>query len=111
MKAQAVAPELPVAEQTYRELRAAIVRCEFEPGDRLRVEELTRRLGVSNSPIREALNRLAEQGIVRTVENRGFRVAMITPDGVSDLVRVRLLVECEALRDSIVNGDDAWETL
>lgn len=101
--------EPPVAEQTYRLLRSAIVRCEFEPGDRLRVEDLTRRFGVSNSPIREALNRLSEQGLVRAVENRGFRVAALTADGVADLVRVRQLVEMEALRDSMKHGDDAWE--
>ncbi|WP_240786946.1 GntR family transcriptional regulator [Ramlibacter rhizophilus] len=110
MKAPALpaSPE-PVSEHVYRELRKAIVRCDFEPGTRLRVEELTRRLGVSSSPVREALNRLAEQGIVSTLENRGFRVARLTSDGVADLVRVRLLVECEALSDSIAHGDDSWE--
>jgi GntR family transcriptional regulator, carbon starvation induced regulator len=101
--------EVPLAEQVYRQLRAAIVRCEYEPGERLRVEELTRRLGVSNSPVREALNRLSEQGLVRSIENRGFRVAPLTADGVADLVRVRVLVETEALRDAMVHGDDAWE--
>jgi DNA-binding GntR family transcriptional regulator len=59
--------------------------------------------------VREALNRLAEQGLVSTLENRGFRVARLTSEGVADLVRVRLLVECEALRDSLARGDDAWE--
>lgn len=108
MRASA-ANEPPVAEQTYRLLRAAIVRCEFEPGDRLRVEDIARRFGVSNSPIREALNRLSEQGLVRAIENRGFRVAALTAEGVADLVRVRQLVEREALRDSIEHGDDAWE--
>jgi GntR family transcriptional regulator, carbon starvation induced regulator len=101
--------EVPLAEQTYRQLRAAVVRCEYEPGERLRVEELTRRFGVSNSPVREALNRLSEQGLVRAIENRGFRVAPLTVDGVADLVRVRQLVEGEALRDSMAHGDDAWE--
>jgi GntR family transcriptional regulator, carbon starvation induced regulator len=100
---------LPLAEQVYQKLRHAIVGCEFEPGVRLRVEELTRLLGVSSSPVREALNRLAEQGIVRTLENRGFRVASVSPEGVMDLVRVRLLVECDALRDAIANGSDEWE--
>jgi DNA-binding GntR family transcriptional regulator len=109
VKTTAAETDLPVAEHVYRALRKAIVGCVFEPGERLRVDELTKRLGVSNSPIREALNRLAEQGIVRTVENRGFRVALLTPEGVNDLVRARLLVECEALRDSVANGDDAWE--
>jgi DNA-binding GntR family transcriptional regulator len=101
--------EQPVAERAYRALRQAIVRGEFEPGARLRVEELSRRLAVSSSPLREALNRLSEQGLVRALENRGFRVAPLTAAGVSDLARVRTLVECEALRDAIAHGTDAWE--
>lgn len=98
-----------LAERAYRDLRQAIVRGEFEPGARLRVDELARRFSVSSSPLREALNRLSEQGLVRILENRGFRVAPLTAAGVSDLARVRLLVECEALRDSMRHGDDAWE--
>jgi len=101
--------ELPVAERAYRALRQAIVRGEFEPGARLRVEELSKRFAVSSSPLREALNRLSEQGLVRALENRGFRVAPLTAAGVSDLARVRTLVECEALRDAITHGTDAWE--
>ena len=102
--------EIPVAERAYRALRQAIVRGDFEPGMRLRVEELSRRFSVSSSPVREALNRLSEQGLVRALENRGFRVAPLTAAGVSDLARVRTLVECEALRDAIVHGTDAWES-
>jgi GntR family carbon starvation induced transcriptional regulator len=110
VKAATAESELPLAEHAYQELRKAILRCEYEPGERLRVEELSRRVGASSSPIREALNRLSQQGLVRTVENRGFRVAPLTSDGVADVVRVRLLIEAEALRDSIAHGDDAWET-
>jgi GntR family transcriptional regulator, carbon starvation induced regulator len=99
----------PLAERAYRELRRALVRGDYEPGARLRVEELTRRFDVSSSPVREALNRLSGQGLVRMLENRGFRVAPLTAEGVSDLARVRLLVECEALRDSIAHGSDSWE--
>jgi len=43
------------------------------------------------------------------VENRGFRVVPLTSAGVADLVRVRLLVEQQALSDAIAHGDDAWE--
>lgn len=99
----------PVSERAYRALRQAIVRGDFEPGARLRVEELGKRFAVSSSPLREALNRLSGQGLVRAVENRGFRVAPLTAAGVSDLARVRTLVECEALRDAIRHGTDAWE--
>ncbi len=101
--------ELPLAERAYRALREAIVRGDFEPGARLRVEELSRLFSVSSSPLREALNRMSEQGLVRALENRGFRVAPLTAAGVSDLARVRTLVECEALRDAIAHGTDAWE--
>jgi GntR family carbon starvation induced transcriptional regulator len=96
-------------ERAYRDLRQALVRGEFAPGARLRMEDLTRRFDVSSSPMREALNRLSEQGLVKILENRGFRVAPLTAEGVSDLARVRVLTECEALRDSIQHGDDAWE--
>lgn len=100
---------LPLAEQAYRRLRQSIVRCEFPPGRRLRVEELSRQYEISSSPLREALSRLAEQGLVQAFENRGFHVAPLSVDGIADLTRVRLLVECEALRDAMTNGDDAWE--
>jgi GntR family carbon starvation induced transcriptional regulator len=101
--------DAPLADRTYQELRQALVRGEFAPGARLRIDELARRFAVSSSPLREALNRLSQQGLVRILENRGFRVAPLTAEGVSDLARVRLLVECEALRDSIAHGDDSWE--
>lgn len=102
-------PGLPLGERAYRTLRQAIVRCEFEPGTRLRVEDLSQRYALSSSPLREALQRLAEQGLVRALENRGFRVAPLTVEGVCDLSRVRQLVEADALRDAVRHGDDAWE--
>ncbi len=106
------APGADPATQTdraFQALHAAIVRCEFAPGARLRVEELGRRLGVSSSPLREALARLTGQGLVLALENRGFRVAPLTVAGLADLTRVRLIVEREALREALAHGDDAWE--
>lgn len=100
---------LPPGERAYRVLRRAIVRCEYEPGARLRVEELGQRYALSSSPLREALQRLAEQGLVRALENRGFRVSPLSVEGVSDLCRVRQLVEGDALRDAVQHGGDAWE--
>ena len=102
-------PEIPLAERAYRDLRTAIVRCEFEPGERLRVEDLARRLEISSSPVREALSRLSEQGFVKALVKRGFRVAPLTVAGIVDLTRLRHLLESEALRDAMAHGDDAWE--
>ncbi|WP_198958844.1 GntR family transcriptional regulator [Candidimonas nitroreducens] len=101
--------DLPLAERAYRHIRLAILRCEFAPEQRLRVETLSKQFEISSSPVREALSRLSEQGFVRSIDNKGFRVAPLTIAGIADLTRVRLLIECEALRDSISHGDDAWE--
>jgi len=101
--------DLPLGELAYRRLHQAIVRCEVEPGQRLRVDELSKQYEISSSPLREALSRLAEQGLVQAFENRGFHVAPITVQGIADLTRVRLLIECEALRDAMANGSDQWE--
>ena len=100
----------PLTEQAYRALRRSIVHCEFAPGQKLRVEELSKRFEISSSPLREALNRLVEQGLVSAHENRGFRVAPLSVEGIADLTRVRLLVESEALRDAMTHGSDRWES-
>lgn len=97
-------------DRAYHMLRAAIVRCEYEPGSRLRVDELTQKMSVSSSPLREALSRLSGQGLVQALENRGFRVAPLSLEGVIDLTRVRLLIECETLIDAMEHGTDAWES-
>lgn len=102
--------DVPLVEQAYQALKRSLIRCEFEPGQRLRVEELQQRYGLSSTPLREALNRLVQQGLVKALEHRGFRVAPISVEAIRDLTRVRLLVETETLRDAIAHGDDQWET-
>lgn len=90
-------------------MKHSIVRCEIAPGTRLKVDALSKEYGLSSSPIREALNRLAQEGIVCAIENRGFRVAGLSTSDFDDIARVRMLLECEALSDSIEHGDDKWE--
>src|SRR3546814_19026824 len=61
------------------------------------------------SPLREALARLVGDQLVNSLEQRGFWVAPLSLEELDDISRVRNLVETEALRLSIENGDDAWE--
>jgi GntR family carbon starvation induced transcriptional regulator len=110
VSSQAQDEALTQTDRAYQALRAAIVRCEYEPGARLRVDELAQKLSVSSSPLREALSRLAGQDLVQALENRGFRVAPLSLEGIADLTRVRLLIECETLMDAMENGNDAWES-
>lgn len=108
---EAVEPDSPpLSERAYRTLRAAIVRCDFAPGERLKLDALIGNYGFSSSPLREALNRLTQEGLVRALENRGFRVAPLSVEMLHDLTRMRVLVESEALRLAMRNGGDEWET-
>jgi DNA-binding GntR family transcriptional regulator len=90
-------------------IRAAIVKGELRPGERLRLEMLAERYGVGRSPLREACCRLASEGLVVIVDQRGFRVAPVSRDDLVDLTRTRQQIEALALRASIARGDLAWE--
>lgn len=67
------------------------------------------RCGVGFSPLREALTRLAAEGLVISEAMRGFRVAPLSLDDLRDTMETRTFVETEALRRSIKRGDDDWE--
>ena len=68
------------------------------------------KVGGQQQPVAGGASRLAGQGLVQSSENRGFRVAPLSVEGIADLTRVRLLIELETLRDAIEHGNDAWES-
>lgn len=96
-------------EVALHKMKRSIVCCELAPGSKLKVDALSKAYGLSSSPIREALNRLAQEGIVHASDNKGFRVAPISVEDFNEVSRVRSLLEGEALSDAIEYGDDAWE--
>ena len=96
-------------EIALHKMKHSIVRCELPPGSKLKVDTLSKSYGLSSSPIREALNRLAQEGIVQASDNKGFRVAPISVEDFDEVSRVRSLLESEALSDAMDHGDDAWE--
>lgn len=98
-----------LAEAAYRRLRQDIVAGVFAPSQPLRLELLKQRYGLSFSPLREALNRLQTERLVITAPLRGFSVAPVSIEEMWDATETRILIECEALRRSIAQGDDDWE--
>ncbi len=72
-------------EGVYRALRDAIIRCELQPEARLVVDELSRRMGVSTIPIREALQQLQAEGLVRIVPYVGAIVAPVPTEAVDEV--------------------------
>jgi DNA-binding GntR family transcriptional regulator len=105
----AAGPQAPLTEQAFARLRADLLGGAVAPGDKLKVEELQARYGFSSSPLREALSRLAQEGLVRADERRGFRAASISPADLADITHMRLMLDPPALASAIAAGDDAWE--
>jgi len=98
-----------LSESAYDALRDDIIRGRLEPEAKLRIEELRQHYATGASPLREALNRLAGEGFVTTEGQRGFRVAPLSLKDLKDITRLRILLECEAITESMRRGDDAWE--
>lgn len=98
-----------LVEAAYRQLRNDIIAGIRAPNERLRIEKLKAIYGIGPTPLREALQKLAQDGLVLTEGNRGFTVAPLDSEEFEDLNLARTAIEKEALRLSIANGDDAWE--
>jgi DNA-binding GntR family transcriptional regulator len=98
---------LSLPEAVYRSVRDAILNGVFAPGQMLRQEEVASRLGVSRSPLREALPRLEAEGIVVSHPRRGYAVASLDLDEIVEAFDLRALLETELARRSIADRTDA----
>jgi GntR family carbon starvation induced transcriptional regulator len=79
------------------------------PGTRLGIIDLVRRYEIGATPLREGLSRLISRGLIVGIGQRGFRVADVSREDLLDITRMRTVVEIEALRLAMAQGDDAWE--
>ena len=98
-----------MASSVYGRLRRDILEGTLLPGERLRIDALRARYGTGASPVREALNRLAAEGVVALEDQKGFRVPPISRADLLELTRTRCWIHEIAVRESIARGDAAWE--
>ncbi len=84
---------LPLRDVVFNTLRQAILRGELKPGERLMEIKLAKRLGVSRTPIREAIRMLELEGLVVMIPRRGAAVAQITKQDLEDVLEVRCSLE------------------
>lgn len=89
-------PNLPL--RAYEIIKGWIVNQDLGPGMKLQEDALAERLGVSRTPIREALSRLAHEGLVTMVPRRGTFVVDLTQEDIVDLYEVREAIEGMAAR-------------
>lgn len=80
---------LPLRDVVFNTLRQAILTGELKPGERLMEIHLANRLGVSRTPIREAIRKLELEGLVTMIPRRGAEVAQITEKSMKDVLEVR----------------------
>lgn len=85
-------------EQALDILKARLVSGELAPGEIYSAAALATELGVSNSPVREAMLTLVNQGVMETVRNRGFRVVPIQRKQLEDIFNVRMLLELPSVK-------------
>jgi len=104
----AVVPRTLV-ERAYLSLRHDVVCGKLAPGERLRVEHLKDQYEVGAGTLREALSLLVSDALVTSEGQRGFRVAPISMADLEDVTNTRVMLETEALRQSIRHGDAQWE--
>jgi DNA-binding GntR family transcriptional regulator len=79
------------------------------PGARLGIVDLVQRYDIGATPLREGLSRLISRGLIVGIGQRGFRVADVSREDLEDITRIRTVIEIEALRLAIAQGDDVWE--
>jgi DNA-binding GntR family transcriptional regulator len=91
-------PARQSAEYVHRRVREAILEAELPPGQIMSQVALAEELGVSRTPLREALRMLQGEGLVEARTNRRVRVAPISPSDLEELYSVRIVLEAQALR-------------
>lgn len=102
--------ELPartaLTDRVYELLRNRIIDLVLEPGARLNADKLAADMDVSPTPVREALNRLAAEGLVTVAPYRGFRVSpLLSRADLAQLLRARQVIECAAVEQAASNRD------
>ena len=95
------------ADRVYEQVKAMAVAYRLRPSERINEVELARQLGVSRTPLREALNRLAAEGFLVATANRGYTMMPLDPQRVLTLYEYRAILEVGALRLACERATDA----
>jgi DNA-binding GntR family transcriptional regulator len=97
------------ASAVHERIRADILAGRLRPGRRLQIKAMMESYAIGQTPLREALNRLAADGLVVAEDQRGFTVPGISPAELEELTRTRCWLEERALRESMANATEGWE--
>ena len=96
-----------VVDRVYEQLKAMTVHYAFKPGERLNEGEIAKQLGVSRTPLREALNRLNTEGFLRFAPGRGFFCRELDAHEIFNLYELRKAIEVAAVRLAVQRASNA----
>ena len=96
-----------IREAAYRHLRSAILTGLLEPGERISEPAFAETLGLSRTPIREALQSLAKEGLVEIIAHKGARVRQLSVKEIEEVYQVRAILESEAARLAACNATES----
>jgi len=88
----------PMREKVYEHIKSVILSGRYTPGEKLAEEHLAEMLGVSRTPVREALHKLESEGLIKPGKKRGFIVSRDTKEEVEELFELRSILEGHTLR-------------
>lgn len=104
---EAISTRPSLRDEVLRTLQAAVISGEMRPGITYSAPQLAQKLGVSATPVREAMLDLVKEGLILTVRNKGFRVVELSEQELDELTELRLLIEVPAVRRIAEQGVEA----
>lgn len=104
---EAISTRPSLRDEVLRTLQAAVISGEMRPGITYSAPQLAQQLGVSATPVREAMLDLVKEGLILTVRNKGFRVVELSEQELDELTELRLLIEVPAVRRIAEQGVEA----
>lgn len=82
-----------LSQKAYRTLKEAIVCGEIEPNTKLTLQDIAQSMGISNTPIREAINQLASEGLIKLIPNKGIIINEISIDDFQEILQIRSVLD------------------
>lgn len=95
--------KIPLNEKVYKDLKAKIINSEFEPGESLNIKKLTKIFKSSRTPIKEAINRLEKEGLIKNFNYKGAFINILTIKEINEIFQIRSSLELLAIRLAIDN--------
>lgn len=97
----AMSEKVTLADQIYTDIKKEITNKQLISGEKINIKELARKYGVSDTPVKQALQRLAEEKLVVNTPNKGMSVRTLTPHELNDTFDIRLMMDSFFIKDII----------